>query len=1464
MGKMMTENQHVPNNNIMNLNDVTASEDYLNRKIAFIQNHINNLLIEITNLPEPWTYAVTEDGRVFFINEDEQRTTWLHPKTGQPVSVMIVPPLEDLPTGWQKDYILGLPYLIDHNSKKNFLNSLLNKTAEAVNSTSKSPDNHIRPEIVLNTNSNEVNQELSKEEEPKSIIKKGTNSSGSNTDYSSMRSPSKSKENLSQLTNTLTSSPSKKLNGHKISADISSSSSSLTNSNNNNSYTNQNNNNVDMNHFNTAIDSALRKYGWLYKLSHNGLKLWRKRYFVLTDYILDYYSDSTMSKHCGTIFLNNTQSRPSTKKDGSSAYNRKYSFKVELIRSESNNKGSQNLNSTNGFSNDLFIYLAADSTANMNEWINKFNFVSKLKDNNNTRTGFIEKRGASNRSSSNVSTKNSNHSSSFIVKHDNSSNKSKSFNRFSKSNSAPNSPNLDSSKHSKKSDAQQVNKLRSSISTSTNMNRIGENSTQKKVKKKLAFSDDEILNDRPHSSTRNSSRNHLSDYETDENLNNSSNDKKHKRGSSLTKSTRSSRKSNTGNYDYKPIYDAFERPIHEMTKIASNLALNNINQQQQPKSPYSNNTNYSKNYSHVPPMNGKYNTINKMIGIDRNPKYESDFAVKFEAKASDNYMDRDKIAAAHAAANAAVNAIEKDKVDVGINNNPKTNQSPNYSSAPSTSTPPKIINCFYNITQSQIEELPKNEVQMLIRQLRRNFVLLNQSQQRFSIIQKLYEPYELIYQHKQNQSQLTQKNEEGYNMNELTQFLHDSYQTIKDRTLKIELKMDSVENSLRLASQYHEASSTLSDESNESRKCFNNPKYSSYFRLYEYQIVEMQHEYELLLEDKIIIEKLLDNQMKIFGKYENLSNEKTLIQQFNTLTLEMDQLKLQLNKVNQLLNDTISEKCKQEIIHTQQQTQAQQQQVQQQNYSSHNNYMQHSGINSTFNSKSDNGNLFRASLVPVGATNNSLVNGDTKSVSSIWKLSNTPMNELPKKNLNNNGVQFSSIDNLADEYVNKYKNNNYAQLETPQLKTHKQYRSSMYNPNHHYYYLNNIENSIKNNKLDHNISKSIDALYSSETQNLPNELNNGVSNHAQKKTALLDLKDDYKELPVKFQPVNFTQSRPNQNGSNQQQPSQPKVVRDNFKRDSMAEKKRASIGKFPQNLNYSSIQKSNELFQPIPSQQQSFTNVSKNQQSARERLFGNNQNYGYVNQSNQQQQTQNSMESELHNNRKIAMVKPELRTSENELIQRFTQQNQMEYFDADYSEIINKNIQKPDVYSIPNRGNLEIEPEVELTEDEQRAKEKRMLEIKKMIALQSLQQVDDANTLNSTYTFGNKQNNQSNYSDMVNFDREKKAREQLIELRHELAEQIKEKTRQNAQLAAMNGSNGFSTSSTSSSIPIELENRSNESKLESIIQRSPENFNIQNMSQASYFNSTPAPPPPAAFHSIFNMNSLKSNSSYIT
>ncbi len=68
---------------------------------------------------------------------------------------------------------------------------------------------------------------------------------------------------------------------------------------------------------------------------------------------------------------------------------------------------------------------------------------------------------------------------------------------------------------------------------------------------------------------------------------------------------------------------------------------------------------------------------------------------------------------------------------------------------------------------------------------------------------------------------------------------------------------------------------------------------------------------------------------------------------------------------------------------------------------------------------------------------------------------------------------------------------------------------------------------------------------------------------------------------------------------------------------------------------------------------------------------------------------------------------------------------------------------------------MDLEPEIELTEEELRAKEKRMLEIKKMIALQSLQQIfiDDINNVDNSYYKTN------NYADLMH---EKEKREQVI------------------------------------------------------------------------------------------------------
>lgn len=194
--------------------------------------------------------------------------------------------------------------------------------------------------------------------------------------------------------------------------------------------------------------------------------------------------------------------------------------------------------------------------------------------------------------------------------------------------------------------------------------------------------------------------------------------------------------------------------------------------------------------------------------------------------------------------------------------------------------------------------------------------------------------------------------------------------------------------------------------------------------------------------------------MKIFSKYKNLSSEKTLIQQYNALNQEMDLLKLQLTKINQLLNDTIAEKCKKEIKHHQQ---------------------------LSTNQKPNAESLFRADLVPTGMTSSNL-SECLKSPSSVWKM-NTPPPPAPNKQTS------GSIEN-----VNKISNStNYSQM-TPKSN---QANNKSYNPNHHYYCLNNETSFVRPNtittnlKMDNNMSKSIDSIYTP-----PSSLNSNSNNTA--------------------------------------------------------------------------------------------------------------------------------------------------------------------------------------------------------------------------------------------------------------------------------------------------------------------------------------------------------------------------------
>ena len=423
--------------------------------------------------------------------------------------------------------------------------------------------------------------------------------------------------------------------------------------------------------------------------------------------------------------------------------------------------------------------------------------------------------------------------------------------------------------------------------------------------------------------------------------------------------------------------------------------------------------------------------------------------------------------------------------------------------------------------------------------------------------------------------------------------------------------MDSIENSLKIAQQYESLASSSQTQLNED---INAEKFSNLLKLYEYQIVEMQHEYELLLEDKIIVDKLLDNQMRIFSKYQNLSNEKTLIQQFNALNQEMDLLQLQLSKVNQLLNDTIAEKCKQELIYQQQQQKSSyHQQQQNQSQPQQQQHQQQSQFSRNSNVKSDtSSSLFRASLVPVGVgAVNSSSDANSKTAPSLWKA-NSPM--FIHKKLNHNLNHFNSNENLnsldSKDFSQQANGPTSYKSSNGELTSQDLNKQNSFHQHHHYYYLNNNNNNNSNSnggnanntnmtslnsKLESNsMSKSIDSIYSPPASfsstagsnngrgNALNGIGNGGAfNQPIKKSQQTCEQNEDSQASTAFQPVNFTNNRPRQinvihqpaqtqsfHQLNSLPQSQLFVAKSsNFKRDIIAEKKRSSIGKYPQNQN---------------------------------------------------------------------------------------------------------------------------------------------------------------------------------------------------------------------------------------------------------------------------------------------------------
>ncbi|XP_062318522.1 pleckstrin homology domain-containing family A member 5-like isoform X20 [Osmerus eperlanus] len=229
----------------------------------------------ISCLPSSWSYGVTRDGRVFFINEEAKSTTWLHPVSGEAV-ITGHRKTPDLPTGWEEGYTFeGARCFINHNERK--------VTCKHPVSSSPSQDNCI---FVVNEQSAPKAPANEKKERPLSTMSEATNYTGG-SDYATHPGspagrpsrPSKKIHNFGKRSNSIRRNP----------------------------------------------NAPVIKSNWLYKQDSTGMKLWKKRWFVLCDMCLFYYRDEKEEGILGSILLPSFHISMLSVDDH---INRKYAFKA--------------------------------------------------------------------------------------------------------------------------------------------------------------------------------------------------------------------------------------------------------------------------------------------------------------------------------------------------------------------------------------------------------------------------------------------------------------------------------------------------------------------------------------------------------------------------------------------------------------------------------------------------------------------------------------------------------------------------------------------------------------------------------------------------------------------------------------------------------------------------------------------------------------------------------------------------------------------------------------------------------------------------------------------------------------------------------------------------------------------------------------------------------------------------------
>ncbi|XP_037306113.2 pleckstrin homology domain-containing family A member 7 isoform X2 [Pungitius pungitius] len=269
-------------------------------------------------LPDHWSYGVCRDGRVFFINDKSHSTTWLHPHTGEPVNSghMI---RSDLPRGWEEGFTdEGASYFINHSLRATSFRHPVT--------------GQISPENTEYTLQDRIEARMSKS-------------------AANQRSPSMVTESSKAVTS--------------AAADANSGTKGCRGTGKVHSFGKR--------------DHAIKRNlnvpvvvrGWLYKQDSSGMRLWKRKWFVLSDYCLFYYKDSREETVLGSIPLPSYVIAPVEPDDH---INRKYAFKASHtgMRSYIYNKNSV-IGSQAEHCGMRTYFFSADTQEDMNGWIRAMN-----------------------------------------------------------------------------------------------------------------------------------------------------------------------------------------------------------------------------------------------------------------------------------------------------------------------------------------------------------------------------------------------------------------------------------------------------------------------------------------------------------------------------------------------------------------------------------------------------------------------------------------------------------------------------------------------------------------------------------------------------------------------------------------------------------------------------------------------------------------------------------------------------------------------------------------------------------------------------------------------------------------------------------------------------------------------------------------------------------------------------------